>query len=219
MNKNIVIVLIILVFIAVGSYLFMNKSQPSKNQGAVTSQNKNSTSSPQTIQGTLKSLITSGKSQKCTYSNKLKETTVEGTFYVAGGKLRGDFTTTSAQTKMNGHMIVHNGYSYIWSDLSKQGIKMAINQEQLAPSTPPVNTKTQMPDINQSYSYTCQGWSGDSAIFVPPATITFSTLALPSVQPTGTATGVNTNSAACSACDRIPAGSTRDACKTQLNCQ
>ena len=219
MNKNVAILIgVLIVFIVIlGAYSLTKKSpQSSTNQAPVTTEKKSTT---QTMQGTLRSLLSAGKSQKCTYSNKLKSASINGTVYVANGKIRGDFTSGAEQTKVNGHMIVDSGYSYIWSDMSKQGIKMAIDLQQQQPTGSTANSQT--PDINQTFEYKCQGWTEDATMFVLPSTITFSAVTLPGTQPSGaTPSGVMTNPAVtCSICDKIPAGSGRDTCRTQLHCQ
>jgi hypothetical protein len=220
--KKIIIVLVILVLIGTGGYLVMKKP-PQLNNQAPTAQNEPETATNATIQGTLKSLLTAGKSQKCTYSDKpettsAETTSVEGTVYVANGKMRGDFSSTSEQIKVNGHMIADGEYSYVWSDLDNQGIKMLIDQQES--SNAPTDTNTQTPDINQSYTFNCQGWTQDNTMFVPPSNITFSTFTLPSGLPSvAPPTDTDTNQSACAACDSIPAGEARNACKTQLNCK
>ena len=117
-------------------------------------------------------------------------------------------------------MIIDGGYFYVWTDLSNSGIKMAVNQEQ--PATAPVNN-SQTPDINQSFTYTCQGWAEDDTLFALPSSISFMTTALPvapSSSGAGTPSGTGTNpSSYCATCDNIPAGPGRDACRTQLHCQ
>lgn len=221
MNRKTVIIVTILIIICVGAYLLIKKSPQPVNDQTSIGQNNPENSTSQTVQGTLKSLLSAGKSQKCTYSNKVDSATVEGTIYIANGKIRGDFTTTSEQTKMSGHMITDKEFSYTWNDLSNQGIKMTINQEQQAPSDSSTEPNNQTSDINQTYTYTCQGWKEDAAMFIPPANITFSTFTLPNTQSNGTApaNGDSTNSSMCATCDNIPAGEARDTCKTQLNCK
>jgi hypothetical protein len=202
--------------VGVGAYLFTKKSpQSSTNQAPVATQNK-SDSEKQTIQGTLKSLLSRGKSQKCTYSNKIESASIGGTVYVSDGKMRGDFTTTTEKIKVNGHMIVYGKYFYTWNDLRKEGIKMAYDPNEQAPTSVPVNTSNQAPDINKTFTYTCQGWVTDNAVFTPPSDITFSTFALPSIV---APSGVETNTSACSACENLPEGAARDTCRTQLNCK
>jgi len=222
MNKNVAIVGGILILIIVGFFAYSAMKKPSQPiNKVVTSENKPATSNSQTTaQGTLKSLLTSGKSQKCTYSYDHQSTAVTGTIYVANGKMRGDFVSTSGQSKVAGHMIIDGGYFYVWTDLSNNGIKMAVNQEQ--PTNAPVNSQT--PDINQAFAYTCQGWAGDDTLFTLPSGISFMTTTLPAVPSSpgvGTpSSSVGTNpSSYCSVCDKIPAGSGRDACRAQLHCQ
>lgn len=218
MNKNVAILIgVLIVFIVIfGTYSLTKKSPQSlTTQTPVTTEKKSTT---QTIQGTLKSLLLAGKSQKCTYSNKLESASINGTVYVANGKIRGDFTSGTEQTKVNGHMIMDSGYAYVWSDMNKQGIKMAIDLKQQLPTGSPANSQT--PDINQTFEYKCQEWAEDSTMFILPSTITFSTVALPGTQPSGaTPSGTINPAVACSICDKIPAGSGRDVCRTQLHCQ
>jgi hypothetical protein len=211
-NKKIIIIIIVLVLIIVGVLLVKKAPQSPTSQ---TPQGSTETSS-QKIQGTIKSLLSSGKSQKCTYSSKVESMTGNGTVYIANGKMRGDFTSITAETKVNGHMIVDAGYSYVWTDSTKQGIKMAIDQAQ--PSGSP--SDSQGPDLNQQFAYTCTGWSADNSIFTPPTDVTFSTFTLPVAQPSGVLpSGSEANPAGCSVCDNIPEGAARDTCKTQLNCE
>ena len=223
MNKNVAIVVGILILIIVGfaAYSVMKKPSQPINKVIVTSENKSAASNSQTAQGTLKSLLSSDKSQKCTYSYDRQSTAFSGTVYVAKGKMKGDFDSTSGQSKVAGHMIVDNGYFYIWTDLSNRGIKMAVNQEQSA-NVPVSNS--QAPDINQSFNYTCQAWTEDDTLFALPSGISFMITTLPAVPSSAgvsTPSGVETTnpSAYCSACDKFPAGSGRDACRTQLHCQ
>ncbi len=216
MNKQIAIILGVLAVIIIAgvAYLMMKNAQHSQ-MVSVTTQNKpTSPASPttQTIQGTLKSLLSAGKSQKCTYSNKIQTGSVNGIVYIANGKVRGDFTSSTVQNKVSGHMIVEGGYSYVWTDLSNQGVKMAINQQQ--PSTTPTNN--QAPNINQTFTYSCQGLTEDDSMFVLPSAISFSTFAMPT---SGLPASAGTSqSFSCSACNSVPAGSARDACRAQLHC-
>jgi hypothetical protein len=213
----IVIGILILFIIGSGAYLALKKSpQPSANKAPVT-QNKSADSGAQTVQGTIKSLLSSGKSQKCTYSSNLESASVSGTLYVANGKMRGDFASGTEQAKISGHMIADGGFSYVWTDTSKQGVKMAIDLEQQLAG---FLANNQTLDINQTFAYTCQGWTGDGSVFTLPSDITFSTFALPTVAPSGTVPSSKaTNPSSCLVCDNLPAGSARETCKTQIGCK
>lgn len=216
MNKKILIVLIILILIGVGVYLFTKKPSQSIKQETVNSQDNTTNTENKTTQGTLKSLLTAGKSQKCTYSKNLESVSLSGTVYISNGKMRGDYVSGTEQMKVNGHMIVDGQYLYSWTDLSKQGTKMAINQEAQTPATASENTSSQASDMNQAFEYVCQGWTEDASVFIVPSDITFSALTLPSAN-VSPSTGTNTS--ACAVCDNVPEGQARDTCKTQLNCK
>jgi len=220
MNRNVAIVVGILILFIIGSgaYLALNKStQPSINKAPVT-KNESADSGTQAVQGTIKSLLSSGKSQKCTYSNDPKSASVSGTLYVANGKMRVDFVSGTEQAKISGHVILDSGFSYVWTDMSKQGVKMAIDQKLQQPSSAPVNSQTL--DINQALAYTCQGWVEDSFVFTLPPDVTFLTFTLPTVAPSGVVPSSKaTNPSNCSVCDNLPAGTARETCKTQLGCK
>lgn len=221
MSKNIAIVIgILALFIVVFvGYTAIKKLPQTVNKVPVNSKVKPTVvPTPQSAQGTLRGLLSSEKSQKCTYSYDLQSMSVSGTVYVAKGKLKGDFTSISQQAKIGGHMIVVGGYTYIWTDLNKMGVKMAFDQAQ--PSNASA-TNSQVAQIDQSFNYSCQGWTEDDSLFTLPSNITFTTTALPVGQPSNSASsaGKVSPSSACSVCDRVPAGSGRDACRAQLHCQ
>jgi len=221
MKKGVVVVVGILVILAVifGLYSMSKKTPRLVNKIKVTTENKPTASKTETAQGTFRSLLSSEKSQKCTYSYDRQAVSVSGTIYVVKGKMRGDFVSSSTQSKVSGHLVVSDNYLYVWTDMSNRGIKMLISQQ----SSPVSTNSSQMLDINQTFTYSCQGWTEDDSLFALPSTISFMTFALPASSPStavGSAPSAGASpSAACSICDRIPAGSGRDACRAQLHCQ
>jgi hypothetical protein len=164
----------------------------------------------------LKSLLALGQSQFCTFKQTVDNSTSEGTFYVANGKVRGDVVTkTSASADMNSHMIVDGDYMYVWTDSMKQGFKMKITGEAQTQS----NTQANTPDINQELDYDCKNWTVDSSKFTLPSAsvVTFTEFkAGVNANVGGTVQGSATQ---CAACDQIPAGTNRDMCKKQLSCK
>lgn len=216
MNKKIIPIVIILLLLVIGvaAILMMTKkSTPQDSTNTIPKEAQNGEGSKgQTIEGTLKSLLTGGKSQKCTFGNSTEKTTVNGTFYISKGKMRGDFKSTSGEIDMNTHMIVDSSFSYMWTDKTNQGFKFPIEeQEKTAPSQ-----DNQPVDLNEKMNYTCSDWREDSSLFSLPANITFQSFVIPTLAPTGSAGGSVDK---CSVCNSLPAGDAQDACKTQLNCQ
>jgi hypothetical protein len=221
MSKKIAIAVFILILVGAGVYLFLKKPQTSNNLGPVDSQNKATNG---TVQGTLNSLLSAGKSQKCTYSNEIDSASMNGVVYVSNGKVRGDYVSASEEMMISGHMIYDGKYSYVWTDGSKSGIKMAIDQEQQKQQEQSADNSVnnQAADMNKTFTYNCQGWARDESVFVPPSDVSFSTFEMPSAQPSNSVPLGNeesVNQSACAACDNVPEGIARDTCKSQLNCQ
>jgi len=213
MNKKLVpvIIVIVLLLLGGGAYVMMHKSAA---PASMTAANPTETAAPAGQTGTLKSLLTAG-TQTCTFTS---DKGASGTVYVSGGKMRGDFSSTTQGQTVNGHMILDSGYSYIWTDTMKQGFKVA-----LPTGTPTGTPNNQAMDINQNVTYSCKPWVADASKFTLPADITFGTLTIPNAAAPTTAgtsgTGVQAPSSACAACANIPAGPAQTACKTQLHCE
>jgi hypothetical protein len=214
MNKKLVlpIVLVILILLGGGAYIMSQKS--SKAPVPLTAQpaSPTATTAPtaaSAAEGTLKSLLTSGVPQICTFANK-KQATTNGTIYVSGGKMRGDFTSANQGQNITGHIIVDSGNNYIWTDLSNRGMKIALTAEQTGGTA-----NAQSMDLNQTVSYACKPWAPDASKFTLPTDITFSTLTVPQGASGVSVTGATT---ACDACNSLPAAA-QVACKTQLNCK
>jgi hypothetical protein len=220
MNKKtgivIAVVILLLLLLGGGVFLMTKKSQtPTTKTEQPAAQN----TTPETAQGTLKSLLANGKSVKCSFDNSASDSAKSsGTVYVASGKMRGDFQVTSAETTTVSHMIVDSQNSYLWTDNSKQGFKFAVNQQEPTGTTSGTSGGSQGPDINQTVNYSCQDWSPDNSMFNLPSDITFSAFTVPTV-PVVTGASTGNTSSQCAVCDNIPAGTARDTCKAQLNCK
>jgi hypothetical protein len=220
MNKKLGIIIVIILLLLLGGGALVMSKQSSTSMGsklAITAVNPTETKTENTgTLGSLKNLMTSGVPQSCTFTGQ-KENTTTGTIYVSDKQLRADFTSTNEGQKITGHMIVDNGYSYVWTDLMKRGMKVALTQEQIDNGA--INSQTV--DLNQTVSYVCKPWTSDTAKFTIPADITFSTVTLPkaATSPAGTGTsGVGTAGTSCSACESLPEAA-QSACRTQLNCK
>jgi Tfp pilus assembly protein PilX len=213
MNKKIavLIVLVLLVLLGIGAYVMISKSsQSAASKTAPVANPTETTASKAEAQGTIKALLTSGVSQECTFSTKQQATT-DGTAFLSDGKMRGDFTSTSQGQTINGHMIIASGYSYIWTDLTKRGMKIALTEGQASGSA-----QSQGLDVNQTVSYSCKPWVSDASKFTLPADVTFITFTLPkAAAPTGAGANPTGTATQCSACDSLPS-SAQAVCKTQF---
>ncbi len=210
------IVILLLVVVGIGGYLLMRKNPTPAPVIQAPQQQVTQQATPQETQGTLKSLMASGGSVQCSFTNTATDSAkASGTAYISSGKMRGDFAMTVAGATRNSHIIVDGQTSYLWTDGIKQGMKFAMANPQ---PTTAAGGSNQGVDLNQSVSYSCQPWSADTSMFALPTDVTFMALTVPSTAPSTSGTGTTGVSAQCSACDNIPAGPAKDACKTQLHC-
>ena len=125
----------------------------------------------------LKELIAAGIAQKCAFSTTDESGVTEGTTYVAGGKMRGDFTNTYSGKTTKSHMIADGNTNYIWTDGEKTGFKTTFEQtEEAETGDAPVSqeaTSQGGADLNAKVDYKCSAWITDSSQFTPPSNVSF----------------------------------------------
>lgn len=181
MNNKVLWIVGAIIVIALAAYLVMAKSK-SGNEAVVNNaqtntavKNAQNAASPATNaqapkQSSLKELLALGTAQKCTFNDNGSQ----GTFYVASGKSRGDFSSTVSGKTTSGHMIADGKTSYVWMDGQAQGFKMTIDatseqQANNAASAAP----SQGVDANKKMDYNCTAWTEDSAMFSLPTNVQF----------------------------------------------
>ncbi len=194
MNKGIIAAIIAVIVIGIGIYMAMNAP------GSAPQEQATATSSP----ATLRELAASGTPQKCTFTSA---NSTSGTMYVAGGKVRGDFSAQVNGSAIMGHMIVMDNTSYVWMDGMSQGFKNSFD----ASATTTTGSQGVNPDERVSYS--CSSWSTDPSLFALPASVTFSAISSTSVKAGAGAVG-----ASCGQCDLIPDAASKAQCKAALHC-
>ena len=129
----------------------------------------------------LKDLLASGVAQKCTYTTTMDTGSTEGTTYISGGKIRGDFSTTVSGKTTQSHMISDSKTSYVWTEGEKTGFKTTISEadtsEANSNDTPSnYSGSTTGADLSQKADYKCAAWVVDGSVFTPPATVKFTDL-------------------------------------------
>ncbi len=193
---------IVVLLLLVGGYLVLGKNQEQK-----TSQNPTPTSSEEkSTSGSILDILNSKDNQECSFSYNTDDSTTQGTSYVAGGKVRTDFTINKDDKKSEYHIIRNGDLNYIWGTDLETGIKITLKEEDLKNNTQ-VN---QYLDYNQKVDYKCSPWLVDNTKFTQPSNIKFvdlSNLTLPK-------SGVG---ASCSACNYL-SGDDKTMCLKQLNC-
>ncbi len=209
-NKLVIAVLVIAVLlIGGGAYLTLSKSQTSAPQSAVKETPKEN---PGTALGTLKNILTGGKTQSCTieYPNNMGS----GTFYVSDKKFAGEFTIKEQGGKeITGHSVSDGTYVYVWSTAAPTGIKMKLDAVINAPTG---SAQTGSVDFSQEVSYKCSPWITDSSKFQLPSNIQFTDVSglMNQVKPSA-----GTQTQGTSPCDQITNPQAKAACESALKSQ
>lgn len=200
MNNKIIAAIVVVLVIGGVYFLTQNKST---DQLAGDSKSAETQTEMSTKTASIKSLIDSGSNQKCTYQSKEGTEQSSGTFYITEGKMRGDISVDVENTKTTNHMVYDGAYSYIWSDDSNAGFKMALDSQ----ANTQDKTQSTAVDTNKDYNFSCEKWSVDNSKFELPGNVQFADF--------GAMTGVNADALKASA---GAAGSTDTKALQQATC-
>ncbi len=156
------------IVIVVGALFLALSKSSNKTQNEPITANQAQQSSPQTT-GSIKSIITAGKSQNCQIS--YPDGSGSGTIFASSGKARADFTVSANGTPAENHMIYDGDYGYFWT--GTQGTKFKIDQN----ATPsPATNQQQSADLNKKVNLNCSDWTVDNSKFEVPKDIKFTDL-------------------------------------------
>jgi hypothetical protein len=180
MNK-IITIIVVVVIIAAGVWYFTKGKSGSEVKNDYSTAEQQSQTDLQ--EGSIKTLIASGKDQKCTFEMPAKDGagSGKGTFYVTNGKSRGDIEASVAGGTTKSHIISDGNTAYFWIDDSDTAFKMKLDQSATASSS------SQAPiDTNSNYKFSCESWKVDQSKFTLP-NFQFREFVMPTV-PTSTQT-------------------------------
>lgn len=214
MNKNLMILGVVILLLLAGGGIFLATSKKSATEADLTAIATVSPSkAPIANTGkSLKDLLTSNQSQSCTFSN-VDLANVNGTVYISGGKIRGDFLSVIPNKTVITHMIADGKNSYVWMDNETKGFKMAYDPQTQPTGQPTYNSNPL--DANKRMDYNCSGWDGDASKFLIPTSVQFSDLGALTI-PTVSTSGAPTMDK-CSACNYL-SGDVKTQCLTALKC-
>src|SRR5690606_18080447 len=119
-------------------------------------------------EGTLAELLALGGNYECSVSMNAGEVTSSGTVYISGSDIRGDFTSEVMDQSVESHMIQTGGYTYTWTNLMPQGMKLPVVEGEAQGDTSASGF-----DASADVSYDCRAWTANSQVFVLPTSVTF----------------------------------------------
>jgi outer membrane lipoprotein-sorting protein len=173
--KSNTIVYILIALVVIGGIAYMmtkGDNGDARIETEVTSNDiENMVADSRTQTASMKELVDKGEPVKCTFTQVTSNADSNGTVYIADGKVRGDFETTSAGQNFNSYMISDGSDIYVWSSLTTQGFKMPVS------NTPSAGAESQNGvSYDQKLNYDCDPWNKDVSVFVLPANISFGAL-------------------------------------------
>lgn len=232
-NIPLIIGVIIVLLAAAGGYFFMqsrssaNTMEPSGKKMAEGGSGMMS----------LTELMKLGTNQMCTFSTSNENGSMEGTTYIADGRVRTDFNGTDSENgPTSGGMILDSEYMYTWTDQQEKGIKLPVSSmEEMKDTAMEYSENEDKPkqpkalDPDEKIEYNCSNWNVDESVFTPPSDIPFTDFSeqiemMKQMMPSGAeeqtmekSTGTtDVKAAQCAACDQ--AGEGAAACRQALGC-
>lgn len=226
MNKNVMIAIIVVILILAGLGWWYFSMQPTASVDSNSDDVVADDESNQMMRGSMMSLLAAGKSVSCTFDRDDATGSQQGTVYVSGGKMRGDFIINQAggnSTTM--HMISDSEWAYTWGDELgvAQGIKMKVAAVQAGSDTN-TNANRQPVGVNDEMDFKCAAWRADDSMFTPPSDVTFSEFTIPAIPAVSGSADVNAEAnpsvqnIQCGACDQLGDAESRSQCRAALGC-
>lgn len=151
-----------------GAYVFTR--DPSSSAPTKAADNTEQSRAEKSGKGSMASLLQMGN-VKCDVSSQVGGTS-QGTVYIAGGKMRADFTSQTQAGTFETHMINDGTSLYTWTDGVPQGVKLA---------APDITAQTNASadqggfDYSAQVDYTCGPWNEEPSMFTPPTSVSFFT--------------------------------------------
>lgn len=167
MNTNAIIGLVVAVVVVGAGVWYFGGNNTGENMNESMQGNEES----QMGSGTFMDLMKLGGSFECTVSSEDPNSVSNGTVFVSGEKIRGDFTSTVNGTPYDTHFINADGFIYTWSSAMPQGMKMAdqgMMEGEASPSEAPGSF-----DPSVKVDYECNPWMADAGKFTPPSDVSF----------------------------------------------
>ena len=119
-----------------------------------------------------------GGAYTCTVNQSVQNMETKGIVYISGDSVSGNFSTNVGGMNISSMFIIKDGYSYSWSSAAPtMGIKTKIAAQGNSGTK---NTAGMAGSYSwnseQIGDYSCEPWTVDQSKFVPPATVTFTSV-------------------------------------------
>lgn len=216
--------------VLVGYFLFNGKSVApnSATEGGETATTSVTTEN-EVLRGTgsLTALLGLGRPLECTitYDAPGAAGDITGTYFTAGGVLRGDFIVPEMATGSVSSLIIRDNTLYTWSTIEGEsyGMKVDLATLEAAKSSDTAPNTNEPVPLEAPVKYECRSWpTVDGSVFAVPTDVLFTDYA--TIMNKGMEFGtlyeepaVDTTTQ-CGLCERVE-GEGKAACKAQFKCE
>lgn len=115
-----------------------------------------------------------GGTYQCRVQQYAGDTDTQGTVYLHGGLIRGEYRTQAKGMDIDSTVVVRDGYAYAWSSaVAGTGFKSKINLDAQGNVESEQSAGSYSFNAEQIGDYDCQPWTADSSKFDVPSDITF----------------------------------------------
>lgn len=153
---------IVVVLIIIGGYFILGGNNEVKNEEIGDISEEQSSGKKMAFSDFLKQ----GGAYKCEILQSMGDFTNNGTMYINGKTLRGEFSTVAEGRKMDSSFISRDGYAYTWSSMTP-GMGFKIKTEESD------TNYTEAWDASEVGDYNCENWVVDAGKFEIPKDINF----------------------------------------------
>ncbi len=178
MTKTTIISILLLAIVGTGIF-FLGKKQNTETEILNTNQEETQTTQTSEVEGKKMAFAEFLKQDKdayeCTVNQYIDEEmtqTTKGLVYVYNGNISGSFETDAMGMNITSSLIVRDGYSYTWSNMSPVGYKVAV-VESTETNTSQEISGTYSWNAEQIGDYECELWEIDMTKFDLPQGISF----------------------------------------------
>lgn len=209
------------VVVAAGAYLLLSTPaySPETDEGTATSETvPREDTSLSSGTGTFADLLALGENITCTFMFEDPEVrnTTEGTVYIAGERVRGDFTAEQDGGMYDFHTIHTDATGYMWGSGPEGNMAYLFPLSKADDQTTTSETYESDPfQSDEQMTYECDRWSVDEGMLTPPSDVTFQDFSAMFMQ--FDAGQGDVQGAQCAACDQLPADA-QVQCREALGC-
>jgi hypothetical protein len=174
-SKMVILALALVIVVGVGFFAMSTQVSapvPESEDGDTVSQSETPRQNEKKM--AFSEFIKQGGSYKCSVNQSVGGVETNGTTYISGGMIRGEYRSAAEGMNVDSTLVVRDGYTYTWTSMMPGvGFKSNIVETTGAESTTAGMSGTYSWNAEQIGDYSCESWDADSSLFEIPKDITF----------------------------------------------